>query len=276
MGNVVVASRYVLLEIRKQVFDMNKINYIASLLLCCLLTLSFSFAPSLLFADTKNIRELKKLLELGKRYCEISRFDKAIAKYQEAFEKFNSPDAVYNLGITYEIDLGDKEKALYYYSRFLEMEARGVYSDNVRRWVNEIKAELKKNKTSVGFAKNRSPLKKRVTLEGHKEELHRKTSKKTAKDTVLKDVRMYKRLAFKEVRKKNYEKGVELYLKILELTPDSDAAYNLGLLYDHYIHNYEEAAYYYRKFLQLEPFSSDAGRVKEWLDRIEMELSDGP
>jgi len=223
-------------------------------------------------AETRDVRELKKLLELGKRYCEISRFEKAIKKYKEAFEKFNSPDAAYNLAITYEIDVNDKEKALYYYGRFLELESNSVDSENVKRWVSEVKHEIKKSNK-----KRSASLKKRYSKDekanGAKKQKYAQKGRAGQQDLKInKKVRMLKKLANKEVLKKNYAKGIEIYLQVLEMSSDSDAAYNLGFVYDHYMHNFEEAGYYYRKFLQFEPFSSDAAQVKKWLKRVEEQM----
>jgi len=228
--------------------------------------------PIFASADTMDVRELKKLLELGKRYCEISRFEKAISKYKEAFEKFNSPDAAYNLAITYEIDVNDKEKALYYYGRFLELESNSVDAENVKRWVSEVKHEIKKSKKKRSASLTRRYGKEEESSKPRNEQYTQKNNANQRDSKTNKKVRMLKKLANKEVLKKNYAKGIEIYLQVLEMSSDSDAAYNLGFVYDHYMHNFEEAGYYYRKFLQLEPFSSDAAQVKKWLKRVEEQM----
>jgi len=233
-----------------------------SLWLCTIFLLVFLSSS---YAKTVDVRELKKLLEIGNMYCGISNFERGIKKYTEAFEKFNSPDAAYNLGITYEIDVRNKTKALYYYKRFLELERESVYSSNVRRWINELTAELKKErkKDPMGGDDN----------ESREQKERKKASAYPKKDSIApKRVRTLKKLANKEILGRNYKKGVKIYKDLYDNYSDPDAAYNLGFVYHHYLHNYEDASFYYRKFLELEPFSSDAERVKSWLKQVEKRM----
>lgn len=46
---------------------------------------------------------------------------------------------------------------------------------------------------------------------------------------------------------------------------NSSAHFNLGIIYDDYFKDKENAAYHYRTFLELSPVSDDAESVQEWL-----------
>lgn len=54
-------------------------------------------------------------------------------------------DACYNLAVLYESYLGQKKEAVNYYNRYLRLSPRAADSMNVRKWVQEIKRELKLN-----------------------------------------------------------------------------------------------------------------------------------
>lgn len=62
---------------------------------------------------------------------------------------------------------------------------------------------------------------------------------------------------------KEYEEAVVIYPQYI------DAYYNLGVTYYHDLKDFQKAAYYFQKFLELESGSVDAQAVKGWLSEIE-------
>ncbi len=73
--------------------------------------------------------EQDKLLRLGKKYLVKGRYEQAIKVYREALIVHKSAPACYNLALIYDYDLKYKNKAIYYYQRFLKMspESAGIY-----------------------------------------------------------------------------------------------------------------------------------------------------
>jgi len=79
-------------------------------------------------------------------------------------------------------------------------------------------------------------------------------------------------------RQGNYEKAVEMYEKAVILDPGNAEGYlQLGIIYDDNIKDEEKAVEYYRRYLQLDPDSDKAQRVRKWLQKSrETELPSSP
>ena len=75
--------------------------------------------------------------------------------------------------------------------------------------------------------------------------------------------------------KGEFEKAVEEYEKSAKIYPNyTDALYNLGFTYYMDLKNYVKAAYFMKRFLQLEGNeSADAKQIKKWLDDAEQKVS---
>jgi Tfp pilus assembly protein PilF len=69
-----------------------------------------------------------------------------------------------------------------------------------------------------------------------------------------------------------YREAEREYLQALEIDP-SDAAchFNLGILYDDRLGDKRRAAIHYRRYLKLDPHSTDVDQVKSWLMKIDMD-----
>ncbi len=66
----------------------------------------------------------------------------------------------------------------------------------------------------------------------------------------------------------NYTGAVEMYHKALEMDPDNADAYlQLGIIYDDNLKDERQAVYFYNRFLELEPDSEKADRVRRWLEK---------
>ena len=72
----------------------------------------------------------------------------------------------------------------------------------------------------------------------------------------------------------DYGSAVELLREIIKNNPqDADACYNLGVIYESYLPDYDQALVYYRQYLRCAPSKVDAGKVKEWIKYIERQIN---
>ena len=70
--------------------------------------------------------------------------------------------------------------------------------------------------------------------------------------------------------KGEFEKAVKAYEEAIKIYPDYvDAYYNIGVTYYHDLKDYQQAANFFQKFLELESDSPDAQSIQDWLDAIE-------
>lgn len=68
---------------------------------------------------------------------------------------------------------------------------------------------------------------------------------------------------------KEFDSAVNEFKTALAFNPkNTKAIYNLGIIFDDYFKDKENARYYYRSFLELDPSSDDAESVKEWLANL--------
>ena len=68
---------------------------------------------------------------------------------------------------------------------------------------------------------------------------------------------------------KEFDSAVNEFKTALAFNPkNAKALYNLGIIFDDYFKDKENARYYYRSFLELDPTSDDAESVKEWLANL--------
>jgi len=71
-------------------------------------------------------------------------------------------------------------------------------------------------------------------------------------------------------RAKDFESAVKEFKKALTFNErNSKAHFNLGIIYDDYFHDVENARYHYLHFLELDPLSDDAESVREWLNNLD-------
>jgi tetratricopeptide (TPR) repeat protein len=68
---------------------------------------------------------------------------------------------------------------------------------------------------------------------------------------------------------KDFETAVKEFKACLSANPkNAQAHYNLGIIFDDYFKDKENARYHYRTFLELAPTSEDAESVREWLANL--------
>ncbi len=68
---------------------------------------------------------------------------------------------------------------------------------------------------------------------------------------------------------KEYDSAVTEFKTVLGFNPKNALAhFNLGIIYDDYFKDKDNASYHYRSFLELSPASDDAESVREWLANL--------
>jgi tetratricopeptide (TPR) repeat protein len=93
---------------------------------------------------------------------------------------------------------------------------------------------------------------------------------KTKKRLSTEAERYHYNLGVVYTQNKDYDNAVAEFKTALAYNPkNAQAYYNLGILFDDYFKDKENAKYYYRTFLDLQPTSDDAEAVKEWLANLD-------
>lgn len=82
---------------------------------------------------------------LAIEYLKTNQFMKA----SEAFKRViqlnpKDKDAYYNLGVLYESYFGDKKQAIAYYAKYIKLASRKEDTRQVKAWIRQIKAEIKR------------------------------------------------------------------------------------------------------------------------------------
>jgi hypothetical protein len=71
-------------------------------------------------------------------------------------------------------------------------------------------------------------------------------------------------------KNKDYDQAVTEFKTALGFNPKNALAhFNLGIIFDDYFKDKENARYHYRSYLELDPLSDDADSVREWLKSLE-------
>ena len=71
------------------------------------------------------------------------------------------------------------------------------------------------------------------------------------------------------LKKEKYTSAAIAFKNVIQLDPsDADSCYNLGVIYENFLRDNEEAAKYYSKYLDLRPNGEDAVSVKSWIEYI--------
>ena len=71
-------------------------------------------------------------------------------------------------------------------------------------------------------------------------------------------------------RQGRYEEAERYYHRCLDLLPeDASTHFNLGILYDDKLRRPRKAMHHYKRFLELDPESPDAERVRSWLAALD-------
>ncbi|MBI5789070.1 MAG: tetratricopeptide repeat protein [Candidatus Schekmanbacteria bacterium] len=218
------------------------------------------FFPILLINSIASAQESydpgTQLVLEGNKACEEGNYQEAVAAYEKAFVGYNSIDAVFNLGVTYEINIQDRKRALFYYEKFLQLKPFDTDTPHVRQWIKEIKLYLDKEKIYDLSTNNPQSAKTSRMINDLSQE---------TLDTMMQLLKQGNIAAVSG----DYAKAVEYYSKVLEVYDSSDAYFNLGTIYAKKLSQPEKAVFYFQKFLELEPNSPQAEEIKQWIKKME-------
>jgi len=77
-------------------------------------------------------------------------------------------------------------------------------------------------------------------------------------------------LAMAFLNNEDYQNAAYWLKEVVKNNPrDTDACYNLGVIYESFLPDYDQAIFYYRQFLKYAPSCPEADKVKEWIKYIE-------
>ena len=268
-----------------------------------LVLLVFIILGSIRLASAANIpKEAKIHNQLGNDYCDKGEFEKGVEEYEKAVDIYSSyTDGLYNLCMTYYLDLKDYGKAVYNMKRFLKIETETADAKQVKKWLGDAEQKLAALKSTTPDRVKETKRVKKIKEGKRLSQKILKTAKppasvasavkevpttpipKTKGIASLKKERAFGVISPQEQAREYKQKGndynrmgkseeaVEYYLKSLELYPEyTDALYNIAKTYDFDIKDYNKAIHYYKQFLKYEPPSSrDAAQAKVWLGRLE-------
>lgn len=268
-----------------------------------LVLLVFIILGSIRLASAANIpKEAKIHNQLGNDYCDKGEFEKGVEQYEKAVDIYPSyTDGLYNLCMTYYLDLKDYGKAVYNMKRFLEIETETADAKQVKKWLGDAEQKVAALKSTTPHRVKETKRVKKIKEGKRLSQKILKTAKppasvasavkevpitpipKTKGIASLKKERAFGVISPQEQAREYKQKGndynrmgkseeaVEYYLKSLELYPEyTDALYNIAKTYDFDIKDYNKAIHYYKQFLKYEtPSSRDAAQAKVWLGRLE-------
>jgi tetratricopeptide (TPR) repeat protein len=163
-------------------------------------------------------------------------------------------DAHYNLGLLYDEQLRDPEKALTHLRRYLELNPDAEDADAVGAWLVE---------------KELGALREMATVEFEIGEAGAERPAVCPREWLKEDPLFEEGLAYEQQAK--YRAAEASYLAALRRNPnDANAHYNLALLYEQQLDNPRQAAAHYRSYLDLRPDADDADVVRAWLTEMDL------
>lgn len=230
--------------------------------------------------DIKEINE-EKLILIANTLCEKKEYQQAVEIYRKVLEEYNSADAAYNLGLTYEINLKNSSLALLFYSKFLSLEPRSPDADAVRSWVEYIKKKKRTISESSEHEKDKmvsetSPV---ITQPAAKESSSKWTLRTGApifEDDIpssqVETAKEFLRTGNEHYLQGHYEQAIENFKQVLNFYDSTDAYYNIGVTYHMKLNKPGEAIRFYRRYLDVDTYSDTAKEIRKLLEQTENEL----
>ena len=81
-------------------------------------------------------------------------------------------------------------------------------------------------------------------------------------------------LAMAFLNSDNYQDAAHWLKEVVKNDPhDMDACYNLGVIYESFLPDYDQAVSYYRQFLKYGSSRPEAEKIQEWLKYIERQTN---
>jgi tetratricopeptide (TPR) repeat protein len=241
-----------------------------------------NWLESVLGKDSSYISNAKEvnmenLILIANTLCEKEEYQKAIDIYQKALEEFNSADAAYNMGITYEINLKNPSLALLYYTKFLSLESDSPDAEAVRTWMQRIK----KRKTSEPIKQEEKTFAEPpLVFEASEEKKPPKRDLRTGPPihevdipaNQMKVAKSFLRTGNEHYIKARYQEAIEDFMRVLDYYDSPDAYYNLGITYHQKLNNPTEAIRFYHRYLEVDSYGETANEVKELLEQVETSI----
>jgi tetratricopeptide (TPR) repeat protein len=235
--------------------------------------------------DSPYVLEIKdvdaeKLILIANTLCEKKEYRQAIKIYQKVLEEFNSADAAYNLGLTYEINIKNPSLALLYYSKFLSLEPNSPDAEAVQTWIEHIK---KKKKSPSKQMEEEKEEKAAEILPGLRSSEEKKTIKWAIRSgppineedisyNRLKTAQSYLRKGNEYYIKEHYREAIEDFIEVLKYYDSTDAYYNIGIIYHQKLNDPASAIPFYRRYLEVDAYTETANEIKKFLEQAETSI----
>ncbi|MFQ5645796.1 MAG: tetratricopeptide repeat protein [bacterium] len=216
-------------------------------------------------------KEMKILLIKGNTYSESGYYKKALALYKEVFERYHSADAAYNIGVTLETNLDRPKEAIPYYIKFIMMEKEGEDVEQVKSWLKALQKQYREKRDLALLLRERSEKKTGIKelLSGrpiNDESILSESQKKEVEDLIKEGARAY--------WKNDFARAAEKYEKVLRFYDSPDACYNLGVIYEKKLQRYEDALFFYNRYLEIEPAGAPSNEVAKSIKRLERQINE--
>lgn len=106
------------------------------------------------------------------------------------------------------------------------------------------------------------------------DDLQRSTEVLRESSLVRETAGMHYNLGNHFVETKRYDMAIREYLRTIELLPnDADAHYNLALVYDIYMNDYQAAINHYSRFIELKPGSENKNSIMSRINDLQLKKS---
>jgi len=136
---------------------------LAAFLLIGFMTITSISCPIRLAGAQVIPKEAKIHNQLGNDYCDKGEFEKGVVEYEKAIKLYpRYTDALYNVGLTYYLDVKDYAKAISFFRQFVQVEGESADAKQVKKWLAEAgqklaaqkNAQPKNQQTEVAQAKS--------------------------------------------------------------------------------------------------------------------------
>ncbi len=200
-----------------------------------------------------------QLILKGHQACKRGDYEAGILAYQSALAVYDSAHAAFNLGVTFEVNMRDRVQAIYYYQKFLELEADSEDSPHVRQWLKELQLYL----DNQPVAPPEQPPPAAETEPAKSKPRPRSLDQLDAESAKV--ARQHLKEGNLAYIRGDYQQAIEHYRKVLQIFESPDVYYNLGLIYAQKLQQNKQALVCYQRFLELEPNSPHAEKIKAWI-----------
>ena len=109
--------------------------------LLCALLLALAIPSTALSSTERDKKSARMHFQRAEKFFEVGRFKKALEHYRRAYELYRAPALLFNMGQCHR-NLGDKEKALFFYKRYLGEYHDGPHRKDVEAIIAELEEEL--------------------------------------------------------------------------------------------------------------------------------------